>query len=618
MSHGANESCITQHVVAQGGYASEVVRNPQNTVWRCRKKLCFFLNQPLHASCGRPGPGGHIYRTFAWMFWMSCLAEVILFLESGHTERQTERERGGGGWGRVRDWTELTASVNFAFSSMPSDMHEEERQARLERELKCMSRQRRVSKRTVAYRPAVSIRLSRSLGFPTCLFLVSLLSGPHERRPMASRKEQLSSSFFLSLNHTDSSRKPFNGVQKGQVHSKKHKPSKKYFCGRSTQGSPPAGLKGKLRSKIISSDMIFFRWIRWRKTGTCEHLWRHGATLVPPRNHGKVTRLNQDIRDQPESSRVKWWHDAHTLMTAIVILLVIVTQFSHDALNLDPMAQEILIFVTFWYLYFSCGLLVGKSRSWTAPMVCSRQSIGWGGLWRSCYPSCQIFGPYDSNQSAASLTLHENDAVHVQLTSGTSSSNREEERPPEPITGFGSRAGTTNCDASGLGGFVRRYLSTTNLRITSNFFRWTMYLVSHSVLCHWRLVKQHSQNDKKKKKKRCQCTTKLTQVSSFSESHTSHHGRVRHQIRDWSESGRSRELLTPGTSDWCRPCGVVTRDFSASFDRLFDRLPVRISTSDLHHWILRKKSFILELMILECSFPLIVGGAPRAYSLAGQ
>ena len=108
---------------------------------------------------------------------------------------------------------------------------------------------------------------------------------------------------------------------------------------------------------------------------------------------------------------------------------------------------------------------------------------------------------------------------------------------------------TTNCDASGLGGFVRRYLSTRNLRITSNFFRCTMYLASHSVLCHC-LVKQHSRNDKKKKKKKkivgCQCTTKLTQVSSFSESHPSH-GRARHQIRDWSESGRSRELLTPGT-----------------------------------------------------------------------
>ena len=40
------------------------------------------------------------------------------------------------------------------------------------------------------------------------------------------------------------------------------------------------------------------------------------------------------------------------------------------------------------------------------------------------------------------------------------------------------------------------------------------------------------------------------------------------------------------------------------FRRLFDRLPVRISTSDLHDRILRRKSIISELMILECSFPL--------------
>ena len=155
-------------------------------------------------------------------------------------------------------------------------------------------------------------------------------------------------------------------------------------------------------------------------------------------------------------------------------------------------------------------------------------------------PPVKFLEPCDSNQSAASLTLHENDAVHVQLTSGTSSSNREEERPPEPIssiTGFGSRAGTTNCDPSGLGGFVRRYLSTRSLRITSNFFRCTTYLASHSVLCHC-LVKQHSRNDKKKKKKKKKkdsisdvSVPKLTQVSSFSESHPSH-GRARHQIRD--------------------------------------------------------------------------------------
>ena len=40
----------------------------------------------------------------------------------------------------------------------------------------------------------------------------------------------------------------------------------------------------------------------------------------------------------------------------------------------------------------TCRLLVGKFRSWTALMVCSRQSIGWDGLWRACCPSCQIFG----------------------------------------------------------------------------------------------------------------------------------------------------------------------------------------------------------------------------------
>ena len=109
----------------------------------------------------------------------------------------------------------------------------------------------------------------------------------------------------------------------------------------------------------------------------------------------------------------------------------------------------------------------------------------------------------------------------MQLTSGTSSSNREEERPPEPITGFGSRAGTTTCDASGLGGFVRRYRSTRNLRIISNFFR------SGAVpctLCHTlysvTVLSNNTHETTKKKKKmivRCQCTRKLTQVSSFSE-----------------------------------------------------------------------------------------------------
>ena len=201
---------------------------------------------------------------------------------------------------------------------------------------------------------------------------------------------------------------------------------------------------GKLHSKIISSDMIEFFSVEsdgegprskferedgqtdGEKTGTCEYLWRHGATLVPPRNHGKVTRLNQDIRDQPESARVKWWHDADTTMTAVVISLIIVTQSSHDALNLDPMSQE--IFVIFWYSLASCGQVsmvdcsngvfssINRLR-WTVKIMLSLLSNFWSRTIRT---------------KAQALTLHENDAVHVQLTSGTSSSNREEKRPPGP------------------------------------------------------------------------------------------------------------------------------------------------------------------------------------------
>ena len=48
-------------------------------------------------------------------------------------------------------------------------------------------------------------------------------------------------------------------------------------------------------------------------------------------------------------------------------------------------------------------------------------------------PPVKFLEPWTTIRTKAqALTLHENDAVHVQLTSGTSSSNREEERPPEP------------------------------------------------------------------------------------------------------------------------------------------------------------------------------------------
>ena len=83
--------------------------------------------------------------------------------------------------------------------------------------------------------------------------------------------------------------------------------------------------------------------------------------------------------------------------------------------------------------------------------------------------------------------------------------------------------------------------------------------------------------------------------------------------------GRSRELLTPGTSDSCRPRGVVTRDFSAIFDCLFDRLPVRISTSDLHHWILRKKVFHIRAYDFGVQFSFKLSGCGfSSHSMKGM
>ena len=125
-------------------------------------------------------------------------------------------------------------------------------------------------------------------------------------------------------------------------------------------------------------------------------------------------------------------------------------------------------------------------------------------------PPVKFLEPYDSNQSAAdSLTLHENDAVHVQLISGTSSSNREEEsqRPPEPITGFGSRAGTTNCDASGL--WLRSPISI-NQESEDNIELFPLYhvpcvtLCTLSLSCQTTLTKGRKKKKKKKKKKDCQ------------------------------------------------------------------------------------------------------------------
>ena len=233
-------------------------------------------------------------------------------------------------------------------------------------------------------------------------------------------------------------------------------------------------------------------------------------------------------------------------------------------------------------------------------MVCSRQSIGWGGLWRSYCDPCQIFWSRTIRTKAQLPWLSTRTTLFM---CSWLLANREEERTPEPITGFGSRAGTTNCDASGLGGFVRRYLSTRNLRITSDFFRCTMYLVSHSVLCH-SLVKQHSRNDKKKKK--------LSDVSVPQSwprwPHSVSHTRV--TLERGNKFGIDENRYAAANC-W-RLAPVTHAGRAASSPEIFRPfLTVCLTVFQFEFrprtftiWFHGKKSFISELMILECSFPL--------------
>ena len=134
------------------------------------------------------------------MFWLSRWAGSESFCRIWpHGERE-----GGSG-------TDLTEGVNFVFSRNPDDMRRDKRDSNVSGS----ASQRRVTKRTVAYQPAVLIRLSRSLGFPTCLFLASPLSG----RTSGAQWRQERSNFFLGFRClTASSRKAFHGLQKGQVH----------------------------------------------------------------------------------------------------------------------------------------------------------------------------------------------------------------------------------------------------------------------------------------------------------------------------------------------------------------------------------------------------------------
>ena len=146
-----------------------------------------------------------------------------------------ERERGWGGGGGSEINQNLPLAPNFVFRGIP-----EKGRARLELVLSRSASQRRAAKRTVAYRPAVSIRLSRSLGFPTCLFLASPLSGCASGAQGCQGRSNFSSCFSFLESHSFFT-ESFSWVSEGRSPLKETQTVKKYFWRWSTPGSPPRG-----------------------------------------------------------------------------------------------------------------------------------------------------------------------------------------------------------------------------------------------------------------------------------------------------------------------------------------------------------------------------------------
>ena len=225
-------------------------------------------------------------------------------------------------------------------------------------------------------------------------------------------------------------------------------------------------------------------------------------------------------------------------------------------------------------------------------MVCSRQSIGWGGLWRSCCPSCQIFGAvrFEPKRSFLDSPWERRCSCAVDFWHIVVKPRRR--KTTQTYYRFWKSRWNNELRCIGFG-WLRSPVSINqesedNIELLPLYHVPCVTLCTLSLSCQTTLTKRKK---KKKKKKDCQ----------MSVCHKADPGEliqwVTHESRlsAASNSGLIRIGTQPRTADawhqWLMPAARRRHPrFFGHFDCLFDRLPVRISTSDLYHWILRKKN----------------------------
>ena len=242
-------------------------------------------------------------------------------------------------------------------------------------------------------------------------------------------------------------------------------------------------------------------------------------------------------------------------------------------------------------------------------MVCSRQSIGWGGLWRSCCPSCQIFGAVrfepkrsflDSPRERRCSWLCSWLQWHIVVKPRRRKTTRTYCR-------FWKSRWNNELRCIGFG-WLRSPISIYQ-ESEDNIELLPLYHVPCVTLCTLSLLLSNNTHETTKKKK------KDCQMSVY---HKADPGeliqRVTHESRSSaaSNSGLIRIGTQPQPADaWhhdsCRPRGVVTRDFRPFLTVCLTVFPFEFRPRTFTIGFYGKKSFISELMILECSFPLRQG-----------
>ena len=235
---------------------STCLRHDLQRLWylaNCR--LLFIFNLSNAESRGT----WKVWRTFAWLNWLSFGDTDFFFLML--TRRRIRRGLGERG-DKILHWrhsncTHYDACRRDTAWVFPETLRSASRKT--ERPFQAQS----VSHRTDRPDQYVStLESKRTLHgvFPDVYFYTQSLQRPHERRPMASEREQVSALFFVAWTQRRLT-ECFPWATKGSYPPKETLTFKKEFFWQTTSGSLPAGL-----NHLLHRNHLFFLTPTWFET----------------------------------------------------------------------------------------------------------------------------------------------------------------------------------------------------------------------------------------------------------------------------------------------------------------------------------------------------------------